>query len=361
LIIQDSGSGPVPDPRAARRAGVWQLALALAGLLVVPFGLRAVNRLVQPPPAQATYLPALEGPRERIPFDPVPIGELAAMNPGYVVIGDSMAGSRIEPKLLTQLTGERIAPLLHPGTGSAWWYLALKNWVIAANIHPRCTFIFFRDTNLTNALFRLDDQFRWAVDRVAHDREDEVNAVIASRRGGLFQVRAAVERTYGASEARRWLEPAVTEWPARVLLPYRRPRAAFMEQLNDRLGLAHLRPTDAADMQAVEDRDADFDRFANKSFLPLMLRDARQAGLPLCFVRVQRRPVGGRPPAQSRALTQYVASLKRYIEANGALFHDDTGDPELSIDLYEDGDHLSRAGRRRYTEIFYNRLRAIFP
>jgi hypothetical protein len=324
--------------------------------------LRVANRALNPPRLQATYLPALEGPRERIPFDAEPIGQLAGMNPGYVVIGDSMAGSRIEPRLLGRLTSERIAPLLQPGTGSAWWYLALKNWVIPSGIRPRCTFIFFRDTNLTNALFRLDDQFRWSVDRVARDREDEVNAVVATRQAGpLFRVSAAVDRAYEAPETRQWLEPALNEWPARLMLPYRRPRAAFMTQLNDRFGLAHLRSMEAADIQAAEDRDADFDAFIDKSFLPLMIRDARQAGLTLCFVRAQRRPSGGRPPAQSDALKQYVADLKVYLEANGALFHDDTGDPQQTIDLYADGDHLSRDGKVRYTEIFYNRMRPLFP
>jgi hypothetical protein len=350
------------NPLAARRAAALQLAFALAGLLLVPLVLRAANRAVNAPLPAPTYLPALEGPRDRIPFDAVPIGQLQTLNPGYVVIGDSMAGSRIEPKLFGQLTGERIAPLLQPGTGSAWWYLALKNWVIASGIHPRCTFLFFRDTNLTNALFRLDEPFRWSIDRVAHDREDEVNAVIASRDGGgLYRVRAAVDRAYEASATRTWLEPAVNTWPARLLLPYRRPRIAFMERLNERFGLSHLRPMEAADMQAAEDRDADFDRFVGRSFLPLMLRDARQAGLRLCFVRVQRRPSGGRPPLQSAALRRYVAALQAYLEANGALFHDDTGDPLQTIDLYADGDHLSHEGRRRYTAIFYNRLRAVFP
>jgi len=37
-------------------------------------------------------------------------------------------------------------------------------------------------------------------------------------------------------------------------------------------------------MQATEDREADFDRFVDSSVLPLMLREARQAGLPLVLV-----------------------------------------------------------------------------
>jgi hypothetical protein len=337
-----------------------QLLLAAAGLVVLPLGLRAANRLHPAPTLQPTYLPALYGPRERNPFDAGRVTDLARMNPGLVVIGDSMAGSRIDPALLTERTGLLTAPLLYAGSGPAWWYLALKNWVVASGIHPRAVVIFFRDTNLTNVLFRIDAT--WALDTAAHEREDDLNAVVARRRGSPFyRARDAFDRLYQAEQARRWIEPAVTAWPARAIFPYRKPRAAFLEGLNERFGLTHLRPMDAADMQATEDREADFDAFIDKSGLPLMLRDARQAGLTLVLVRVQRRPAGGNPPYQSPALRRYTAKLKSYVEANGGVFMDDTGDPDQTLELYEDGDHLSRDGRRRYTEMFAGRLRQRLP
>jgi len=334
--------------------------LSLAGLLLLPFGFRLANRVHPAPGMQPSYLPAIEGPRERAPFDAGPISDLARMNPGFVVIGDSMAGSRIDPAVLARLTARPVAPLLYAGSGPAWWYLVLENWVIPSGIHPRCVFIFFRDTNLTNVLFRIDA--RWAMDPVAHAREDDLNAVVARRRGSVFyRVRTALENVYRAPQARRWIEPAVNAWPAELMIPYHKPRAAFMQQLNDRFDLAHLRPMEAADMQATEDREADFDAFVDRSALPLMLRDARQAGLTLCFVRVQRRPVGGRTPFQSPALQRYVAKLKAYIEHNGAIFIDDTGDPAQTLDWYADGDHLSHDGRERYTELFASRLRQRVP
>lgn len=345
---------------AASRAALFHLLIAAVALLVVPLGIRAANRLHPAASLQPTYLPAIEGPRERAPFEADRVPALAGMQPTWVVIGDSIAGSRIDPALLARLTGGVTAPLLWAGSGTAWWYLALKNWVIPSRIRPRAVIVFFRDTNLTNVIFRIDAT--WALDTAAHDREDELNAVVARRRGtGLYEIRQGVDRLYGAPEARRWLEPAVNEWPARALIPYRRQRAAFMAQLNDRLGLAHLRPMDAADMQATEDREADFDAFVDKSTLPLMLRDAREAGLTLCLVRAQRRPIGGHPPYQSSALRRYVADLKAYVEANGAVFMDDNGDPNLTLDLYGDGDHLSHEGRQRYTELFAPRLARLFP
>jgi len=345
---------------AASRTALTHLLVAAAALLVLPLGIRAANRWHPAASLQPSYLPAIEGPRERKPFEADRVPALARMQPAWVVIGDSMAGSRIDPALLTRLTGGATAPLLWAGSGPAWWYLALKNWVIPSGIHPRAVLVFFRDTNLTNVLFRIDAT--WALDTAARDREDDLNAAVARRRGTAFyQVRDRIDRFYGAPQARRWLEPAMNEWPARLLIPYRRQRAAFMDQLNERFGLAHLRPMDAADMQATEDREADFQAFVDKSILPLMLRDARQAGLTLCLVRVQRRPVGGRPPYQSPALKRYVADLKAYVEAHGGVFLDDYADPNQTLDLYEDGDHLSREGRRRYTELFAPRLARLFP
>lgn len=250
--------------------------------------------------------------------------------------------------------------LLQPGSGSAFWYLALKNWVIASGIRPQAVFVVFRDTNLTDVLFRLDEQFRWSVDRVAHDREDELNSIVAMRTNTPTERLAmATERIYEGNRAREWVEPALLAWPARVLIPSRRHREEFVAGMNDRFGLEHQRPFEAADVQSDE-AGADFARFVDRSVLPLMLRDAQAAGLRLCFVRVQRRPVGGNPPRQSKAMRQYVRDLQLYVESHGGRFHDDTGDPELTIDMYGDGDHLASAARRRYTDIFFTRLRRLF-
>jgi hypothetical protein len=345
----------------SRTRGALQLLALVALLVMVPLGIRLAVARHAEAAAAPSYLSALEGPRARHPFDGSRIPELQRLNPGYVVIGDSMAGTRIDEGRLGELAGRPVAPLLQAGSGSAFWYLALKNWVIASGIRPRCVFIFFRDTNLTDVMFRLDEQFRWSVDMVAGEREDEVNAAIASRtEGPWYRLHSLVDRLYEADRARRWLEPAVTSWPAEVLIRSKRRRTEFLKETNTRFGLEHLRPMEAADIQASADRDADFDRYVNRSVLPLMIRDAKRAGVPLCFVRVQRRPVGDRPPEQSPALRRYVAKLDAYIRANGEYFRDDTGDPALTLDMYEDGDHIAREARRRYTEIFFERLQPIF-
>ena len=326
-------------------------------MLSIPFGIRVENAARGVKAPASIYLPAYESSRQREPFDPDPISDLARLKPGYVVIGDSMAG-RIDVRRLAQLSGRPVAPLLQAGSGSAYWYLALKNWVVASDIKPRAVFIFFRDTNLTDVLFRLSP---WTLDRVAREREDELNRVVATRAATpSHRLELAVERVYQGELARQWAEPAILQWPARILTPSRRQRLEFMNEMNGRFDLDHQRKSDAADVQISDEEGADFSRFVDRSVLPLMLRDARAAGLTLCFVRVQRRPIGGRPPRQSAAMRRYVKDVQTFIESRGGFFHDDTGDPAMTLDMYEDGDHIDRQFHARYTELFFTRLRPLF-
>ena len=348
----------MPSSRAHPVAGLSALILiTLVVPVIIPM---ASNARHQGPALPPTYLPALEGPRERAAFHEHRIPALRRLQPGYVVIGDSMAGTRVDERRLGELSGAPVAPLLQAGSGPAFWYLVLKNWVIASGIEPRLVLIFFRDTNLTDVMFRLDEQFRWSLDLAALEREDELDAVVARRLGPLHRAYRVVDHLLGLERARRRLEPAVIAWPVEMLTSSRRRQAEFVARMNERLGLDHLRRMEAADIQIGEGPAFDFERDVDDSVLPLMLRDASKAGLTLGFVRVQRRPTANRPPPQSPGLRRYVDELRAYVTARGAIFHDDTGDPALTIDMYEDGDHVARHARRRYTENLYNRLRAHF-
>jgi hypothetical protein len=326
--------------------------------LLVPLSIRLVQGSAAGSPEHLPYLPALEGRRES-PFHGHRIPELQRLNPGYVVIGDSMAGSRIDERLLGRLAGRPVAPLLHPGSGPAFWYLAMKNWVIASRIEPHVVFIFFRDTNLTDTMFRLDAAYRWSLDLVATDRvEDELNEVVKSAvRGPWFFVHDALDRVYAGDGARRRIEPALAHAPVAAITTSRRRQAEVLLQANARFGLDHLRVMEAADIAA--DPGADFRAVVNRSVLPLMIRDASRAGFKLCLIRVQRRPVGGQPPPQSQALRRYMAGLRAYVEARGAVLHDDTGDPGMTLDMYADGDHVARSARERYTALLFERLRPL--
>ncbi len=348
----------MPVTSSSSPTSIPQLLVVIALTLAVPLSIRALHRSAADAPSRVPYLPVFEG-RRATAFHAHRIPQLQQMNPGYVVIGDSMAGTRINERLLSQLAGAPVAPLLQAGSGPAFWYLALKNWVIASGVKPRVVFIFFRDTNLTDTMFRLDQQYRWSLDMVAAEREDELNAVVGSAlEGSWFAIHQGAERIYGGDRVRLAVEPVVTRAPVTWITSSRRRQTELLDEANARFGLEHLRVMEAADMAV--DPGTDFGAVVDRSVLPLMLRDAARAGLKICLVRVQRRPIDGRPPQQSAALRQYVADLRAYVESRGGVLHDDTGDPAMTLDMYEDGDHIARDARDRYTTLFYERLTTLF-
>jgi hypothetical protein len=153
------------------------------------------------------------------------------------------------------------------------------------------------------------------------------------------------------------MEPAVRRWFVNWRYPDPSERLRFDRTLNERFDLANLRADVAADLSDANE-SADFARDLPTSVLPLMTALAREHGLRLCFVRVQRRPRGNEPPPQSDTLRRYVADLRAWLEANGAQFHDDWGDPEQPESIYADGDHVR--DRRHYTALFRRRLDPLF-
>jgi hypothetical protein len=335
------------------------LVFVSAGLLLVPLGLRAVNVAVRSPTAVASYLPSIESPRQRLPFDTEAVAALREASNDFILIGDSMAGTRINPGHLSRLIGGHgAAALFHPGCGSAYWYLTFKNLVVNAGLRPRAVIFFFRDENLTDPLFRV---YPSALDRVARDQEPVLDEILAARANGTFyRLHRAARTLYQYDQTRAWLEPMLIKAPV-AWSAGRRARKKLLDTINNEVfTLEALRPSAAADMQTGNGAAFDFERNVATSVLPEVLRIAKTSGIRAAFVRVQRRPVGNAPPNQPPALQKYVRQLREYLAANGAVFRDDWGDPDLPLSIYEDGDHIGRDFRQYYTELFYRKNPEIF-
>jgi len=335
------------------------LVVVIVGLLLVPLGLRAVNVAVRSPDAVASYIPSLESPRPRSPFDTEAVAALREASNDFILIGDSMAGTRINPGHLSRLIGGHgAAALFHPGSGPACWYLTFKNLVANAGLRPKAVIFFFRDENLTDTLFRV---YPSALDRVARDQEPVLDDILAARANGTFyRLHRAVRTLYQPDQTRAWLEPILIEAPV-AWSAGRRARKKLLDTINNEVfTLEALRPMAAADMEAGRGAAFDFERNLATSVLPEILRLAKTAGIRAAFVRVQRRPIGNKPPEQSPALQRYVKQLREYLLAHGAVFRDDWGDPDQPLSIYEDGDHIGRDFRRYYTELFYRKNVEIF-
>ncbi|HJU43784.1 MAG TPA: hypothetical protein VJ691_13245 [Vicinamibacterales bacterium] len=291
----------------------------------------------------STYLPTIETPRPREPFDEASASDLREAQPEFLVIGDSMAGVRIDPRHLSRVSGRSVAGLFQQGSPVAFWYLQLKNMVVGNGLTKvRGVVLFFRDDQLTTQV----EVNGPILDRVARDHEPELDRVFASHRLGRFSdVHRVARAVYQFDLTRAWLEPRILRVPA--------SSPDVVNAVNNEIfALDKLRPFEAADLPQAEDSFLDFDEQVGRSVLPLILDLAEASNIRLAFIRVQRRPAPGGPPPQSEALSRYLERLKAYVTARGAYYHDDYGDPNQPLSVYADGDHLRSDQRLPYSERF---------
>lgn len=333
------------------RGEVLSLCVVIAGAAAVPLGLRVANAMLPGATVGSTYLPAIETPRPREPFDDAAAAALREAQPEYVVIGDSMAGIRIDPRHLSRVTGKSVAGLFTPGTPVAYWYLQLKNLVADNRLtHLRGAIVFFRDDQLTTQV----EVNGPILDRVARDEEPELDRILAAYRlGPLSEVHRAARSVYQFDRTRAWLEPRLTRAPTFALRTTMGKPADLLDAINNEVfALDKLRKFAAADLPEAQEAFLDFEAQVDRSLLPAILDVADRAGIRLAFIRVQRRPRPDGPPDQSDRLAQYVEKLKAYLERRGAYFHDDRGDADQPLAIYADGDHLRTDARPGYTERF---------
>ena len=339
------------------------LIVVIAAAVVLPLGLRAINRVLPGADGHASYLPTIETPRPREPFDEAGAAAMREAQPEFVVVGDSMAGVRIDPRHLSRFTGRSVAGLFQQGSPVAFWYLQLKNMVVENGLNKvRGAVIFFRDDQLTTQVQVTGP----ILDRVAKDYEPELDRVLAAHRLGRFSgVHRAARAVYQFDLTRVWLEPRFNRLPSTVALrasadPVPRPDE-LLERINTEMfAIDKLRNFEAADLPQAQEEFLDFRANVDRSLLPEIFRLADRAKIRLAFIRVQRRPTESGPPPQSEALTRYLEALREYVTARGAYYHDDRGDPNQPLSVYADGDHLRPDQRLPYTERFARAHAAFF-
>lgn len=315
------------------------------------------------------------------PFDVGPIRQLSRVDPDYIFIGNSMLGSRIDREYLSTLIGgAEVALLADGGSQSAIWYLRLKNHVVGADTSPEAVFIFFRDRTLTQPLLRTDGQYATKIERYSTDDEPIFDAVWRQNEDLGTRVRALFERVYPIQRQREDFKSGFLRLAASPIIPEilfgsfihvfepeRHPDAynALLERFNSLkrrtntvFDTANRRPTSPGP-SGKESQD-EFSTVVDSSFLPHILGVGKESELNLVFIRVQKRPKSDGDVPQSTELTKYVHDLRAHIEENGASFHDFTGDQEVTLDWYLDGDHIGPENMKDYTRVFYDRFSDIF-
>lgn len=335
--------------------------------------------------------PALiKRPYDKEPFYRGPVRELRKENPEFVFLGNSLLGTRIlESRLEHLLGGRKVYLLKEGGTYTAIWYLKFKNYLIASGVKPKAVFVFFRREELMNPTMNINRKFLASLQRVSLDEEPVFDRVINSNKTLKNKIEDATMNFYSI----RVITPALLDLVESVALaPIMKKDTRFMlnrhlgaypdmmtekqkkEHLNQRrifisgvnfrfdVEGKNLRKMDTSNQTIIdseEERPSGFTDDPDKTFIPHIVQLAKDNGIQLVFVKIQTIPPADGKFKRTKQEQEYLDALQKYLEDNGALFHDFTGDPEITRDMYNDTVHIGAKDKERYTEIFYKRMHDI--
>lgn len=158
--------------------------------------------------------------------------------------------------------------------------------------------------------------------------------------------------------------------PAMAVIVFRldnitRPRLRVTEKYGDKLREILTDPellrivTEAAFAAEPRDPALDFDASVARSFVPHMVREARQAGVRLVLVRCKSRAYAENPDLEDAVLEGYSEELAAWLQASDVHFVDYLHEPRVELAHYGNGDHLNGAGKQTWTPLLAQDLQAI--
>jgi hypothetical protein len=126
--------------------------------------------------------------------------------------------------------------------------------------------------------------------------------------------------------------------------------------------------TEAQDVAEARRNPAayDFGQRVEESFLPHIIRIARENGVRLAFVRMKTRRDAARQEGRESALgphprpdllAQYIGGLRDYLDSHGVPMLDFTDHPHLKLHHFREHDHFSDEGQRLFTRLLAEHLK----
>jgi len=265
--------------------------------------------------------------------------------PRVIAIGDS-AIRELSPDSFSAVLGQKTLIFSAPGSGSAYWYLFFRHQVLTAEQPPQVMLFFFRSLTLTEPAYLVDGSYRTRLEETASAMDADVYALAIGRRQNpslkiperyipLFAFRSEIYRDLVARVRNAFpgfflgCDAACVDSAFDQVFDETQINAILWEELVREL-----------DNSLAIKENFDFKANVGDSLLPLMLRDARRAGITPVFVRVQYRSQACGEP-DSIDMAAYMQDLRHYVQQNGGLFIDLANVDMLTADMYRDEIHLN--------------------
>lgn len=284
-----------------------------------------------------------------------------------VFIGNSMLDTRIDKVAWRKISAPNSSHFLTiPGSRTLAYYCLLKNFAAHMKAPPKLVVLFYRNYDF----HRLDDH----IDGIHLTRlrnvmlpEDEplLDQARGGGRGNGLWKDAFVEQWFPEKSAVRTRKRVKELTYDIAALGSSEGDDALAEEVLQAFEMKNFRLDAAEDGAATEkglgESPYEFEAKSKDSLLPEFLALSKSLGAKLCFYRVKKRPNELNKTPQDKHVREYTAAFKAWAEANECLHVDETEDPNLTLDMYRDGDHLAPEAKAAYGKIFLERMKAYLP
>lgn len=264
--------------------------------------------------------------------------------PEIVAIGDS-AIRQLDDAVFSEISGYKSLFFSAPGSGSAYWYLFIRNEILRARHYPKYVLVFFRGTTLTAPEYRVTGNYFIRLEEIAAPKDADVfDKAINSRKNQwmlmlekyipIFTYRSEIYSNI-VQDFRNYLPEKILNSEVNTI------DQAYDEifddaQINDLLWEEYFLNIDAV---LYQPKALNFIARVDRSFLPNMMQDLRAVEITPVFVRVKYR-THAEGKKDSPALISYLGELEAYIEENGGIYVDLAQVETLSTEMFRDNFHI---------------------
>lgn len=296
-----------------------------------------------------TY-PAKLGPEFDAIIKSQSLNDIDNEKPAIVLIGDSVLEEGVDTTLLSDELGLGAYRKPIPGSGTAAWYLFMKNIIFEADHHTDYVVVLFRATILTVPQYRTGGKYFYLLDDYARKEEPLVaNLAFVNLMNPIEKFAAQYIPAYTARVGIREDLDNALRYPIPALTGC--DRSCTDEAVGSIFGrevdpiALNIAQEDAAKLLYAPE-EMDFDRQIETSLLPYMIKLAQQHGTTLVLVRTK---VYG---PESAALKQYTKDLNAYLAAqDGVILLDYESDSRILEAYYADSLHMNPYGKHKFTQI----------
>jgi len=287
---------------------------------------------------------------------------LTSIKPELILLGNSMLGEAVGQEQISEALGVNSVKVWLGGSGSAWWYLVIKNIVSKLSHRPRYIGIFFRDNYLTLPQHKTSGKHKKGIDGFAGEGEEVLDQLAYF--SSMNSVELAVQKYLPLFNHRTQLRETFEQNLKNLVA--KNTGVGDVEKVNELISVTldnakmnsqMLHRRQIADELTQDEYRKDMSFHPERSFLEHIVTMCKEQDIGLFFVRVKRlRDL--KVNKQSPELLKYISQLNAYLNEQNIPFIDFTDNRQILKKHFGKSDHLNKkGGRNLFTQLLAEQIK----